>query len=89
MLFDKAFLCLKKTIKLKDGTKIRTSYSLFEYISESNKISITEEWHYWNENHKFFTFIYDEKIRTKVIKDIKEVYFNMFKKIEEYLQSFQ
>lgn len=89
LLFDKAFLCLKKTIKLKDGTKIRTSYSLFEYISESNKISITEEWHYWNENHKFFTFIYDEKIRTKVIKDIKEVYFNMFKKIEEYLQSFQ
>lgn len=87
LLFDKAFLSLKKTIKQEDGNTIRTSYSLFEYITKTNIISITNEWHFWNDNHKFFTFIYDEKIRTKVIKDIKEVYFNMFKKIEDYLQS--
>ena len=85
LLFDKAFRCLKKCVKLKDEKTFRTSYSLFEYVIENKIIDIEQEWNYWNKEHKYFTFIYDEKILEKVFSDIKNEYFKMFNKIKLYL----
>ena len=87
ILFDKSFYCLKKKIKKQSGKNFRTSHSLFEYIISSKKININTEWKYWLENHKFFTFIYDEKVLEKVISDIQNIYFGMFKRIYDYLNS--
>lgn len=85
LLFNKSFRCLKKNVKMKEEKNFRTSYSLFEFIIKNKIIDIDQEWNYWNKQHKYFTFIYDEKVLEKVFSDIKNIYFIMFSKIKSYL----
>lgn len=87
LTFDKANLVLRKMILKKTNVKIRTSFSLFNYIIENKMIDIEEEWNYWLENHKGFSFIYDEQILSKVVADVKSMYFPMMKKIHDFIAS--
>lgn len=85
LCFSKAYLTLNSFSKKLYMKNFRTSYSLFNYFAENELISIHDELRYWNKNHEYFGYIYDDLKRRKVIVDIKDIYIQMFQKIKEYI----
>ena len=79
-------LTLNSISKKKFKLKFRTSYSLFEYFIDYGYLNISNSWSYWNNNHDKFSCIYNTPKRYKVIQDIKNIYFPMFRIIEEYIK---
>ena len=84
--FSKAYSSLNSISKKKFKLKFRTSYSLFEYFIDNGYLNIRDSWSYWNNNHDKFSYIYNTPTRYKVIQDIKNIYFPMFRIIEEYIK---
>ncbi len=84
--FSKAYSSLNSISKKKFKLKFRTSYSLFEYFIDYGYLNISNSWSYWNNNHDKFSCIYNTPKRYKVIQDIKNIYFPMFRIIEEYIK---
>ena len=84
--FSKAYSSLNSISKKKFKLKLRTSYSLFEYFIDYGYLNISNSWSYWNNNHDKFSCIYNTPKRYKVIQDIKNIYFPMFRIIEEYIK---
>lgn len=84
--FSKAYYSLNSISKKKFKLKFRTSYSLFEYFIDYGYLNISNSWSYWNNNHDKFSCIYNTPKRYKVIQDIKNIYFPMFRIIEEYIK---
>ena len=84
--FSKAYSSLNSISKKKFKLKFRTSYSLFEYFIDYGYLNIRDSWSYWNNNHDKFSCIYNTPKRYKVIQDIKNIYFPMFRIIEGYIK---
>lgn len=87
LAFSKTYLTLNSFSKKLENTNYRTSYSCISHYVEEKYINIQEEWNYWNKNHEHFSYIYNEQYRRKVISDIRNVYYKMFKEIEKYVKS--
>ncbi len=87
LAFSKTYLTLNSFSKKLENTNYRTSYSCISHYVEEKYINIQEEWNYWNKNHEHFSYIYNEQYRKKVISDIRNVYYKMFKEIEKYVKS--
>jgi len=86
LAFSKAYLTLNSFSKKFENKIYRTSYSCISHYIEDKIIDIQDEWNYWNKNHEHFSYVYNEQYRLKVISDIRNYFYYMFKKIENYIK---
>lgn len=86
LAFSKTYLTLNSFSKKIENKIYRTSYSCISHYIEDKIIDIQDEWNYWNKNHEHFSYVYNEQYRLKVISDIRNNYYFMFKKIENYIK---
>lgn len=86
LAFSKTYLTLNSILKKIENISYRTSYSCISHYIDNKIIDIQDEWTYWNKNHEHFSYIYNEYYRLKVISDIRNKYYSMFKKIENYVK---
>lgn len=85
LAFNKSYLALNSISKKKYKLSYRTSYSLFTTFIEKGYLDIKESWTYWNKNHDKFSYIYNKPTRYKLIEDIRNIYYPMFKSIEDFI----
>lgn len=64
----------------------RTSFSIIELSISKGIIDTKNEWEHWKKNHQYFAYPYNDELRKRSVKNIREVYFQMFKKIFEEIK---
>lgn len=88
LLFDSCWRTLKKLLSETNENKnnFRTSFSIIELSISKGIIDTKNEWEHWKKNHQYFAYPYNDELRKRSVKNIREVYFQMFKKIFEEIK---